>query len=105
LVASIVAGIITTFTVARLLDNCAPALANQYMTVFGLSHCIASTLSPPDVDRTHGEFYGAHGELIFLLVTWGFWTVLFGFVYFRFVFRGSKRSNQALERTADRREE
>jgi len=34
------------------------------------------------------------------LVTLGFWTLLFGTLYFRFVFRGIKRSNQALQPTA-----
>jgi hypothetical protein len=72
---------------ARLLDICVPALGEQYLTVFGLSDRIASTLSPPDFGWEHGEFYGAYGEVIFLLVTWGVWTALFAFVYFRFVFR------------------
>ena len=31
-------------------------------------------------------------------VTIAFWTLIFGAIYFRFLFRGTKRSNQAMKR-------
>jgi hypothetical protein len=48
------------------------------------------------------QFYGPHGRLVANIVQIGFWTILFGGLYFRFVFRGSKRSNQTLQPTAGR---
>ena len=88
LVKSILAGITTFYAIGLLLYICgAQLMLDPYRTVFGLSDRIASTISPPTFGWEYGEFYGRYGHLIFYLVTLGFWTALFAFVYFRFVFR------------------
>jgi hypothetical protein len=60
-------------------------LFDQYRYAFGLAPLVGHALEGPWI--LEDEFYGRHGSLIAGLTTIAFWTILFGGVYFRYVFR------------------
>ena len=61
---------------------------DQYRYAFGLAPLIGHALEGPWI--LEDEFYGQHGSLIASLTTIGFWTIVFGAFYFRYVFRRSR---------------
>ena len=60
-------------------------LFNQYRYAFGLGPLIGHALEGEWI--LEDEFYGKHGSLIAGLTTLTFWTLIFGGLYFRYVFR------------------
>ncbi len=58
---------------------------DQYRYAFGLAPLIGHAFEGPWI--LEDEFYGRHGSLIAGLTTIGFWTIVFGAFYFRYVFR------------------
>ena len=81
------AGLVTFYTIALsfgILGADSSRLFDQYRYAFGLAPLIGHALKGP---ATLGdEFYGQHGSLIAGLTTIAFWTIVFGALYFRYVF-------------------
>jgi hypothetical protein len=88
IIASAFAGFITYFAIGTLiaLTSNPWSISEKYFYVFGLSDRIAHLFDWPHYSN-EDEFYGPHGRAIAIGVTIGFWTVLFGTLYFRYVFR------------------
>jgi hypothetical protein len=90
LIASIRAAVVTVYVVAVALSltelTRAAWLFYRYLDVFGLAPRVAHLFDWPGYSEDD-EFFGPHGALIAYLVWLGVWTILFGALYFRFVFR------------------
>jgi hypothetical protein len=103
IVLSAAAGLVCFYAVAILtlaLGRGSDWLFNRYIDIFGLLSVVVRLVDPeyyPREEMGTPLGYNIAGALRLI-----FWTSLFGFVFFRFVFRPRQPSNQAMERTADR---
>jgi hypothetical protein len=107
LLVSLIAGLVSFYFGAVALQLLPSQwLLDHYSDPFGLATLVGrifcSYYSVGENDTGMFED-SARAELAARLFTASFWAVLFGAVYFYFVFR-TKRSNQPLQPTADRRE-
>ena len=85
---SAIAGVLTFYGIALAalaLRMDTSWLFDQYRYAFGLGPLIGHALEGEWI--IEDEFYGRHGSLIAGLTTVTFWTLLFGVLYFRYVFR------------------
>jgi hypothetical protein len=93
LIGSFLGGIVTFYAIAFALSftqfTKAGWLFSQYIDVFGLASSMGHLVQTAPFSDDD-EFYGPHGRLTAWLVTVGFWTLLFGALYFRFLFRARK---------------
>ncbi len=91
LIVSAFAGVVTFYAIGFALrfGVGASSLIYRYCDLFGLTTAIARLV---DRDYNHGEEMGSFlaGRIDFSVVI-SFWSLLFGFLYFRFVFRAQKR--------------
>ena len=87
---SLIAGVLTYVFVAFALSftqfTSAGWLFFQYSDVFGLASLAGHAVQTAAYSETD-EFYGPGGRMAAFIVTRGVWTVVFGGLYFRFVFR------------------
>jgi hypothetical protein len=89
-IASVVAGVITFYVILVAL---APTqwtrywwLFSSYKDVFGLAPFMGHSVETAPFSD-YNEFYGPYGQETADAVTIGFWTLVFGALYFVFVFR------------------
>jgi hypothetical protein len=85
-VASMVAGLVTFFGLAALLNSIGGyILVERYHSLWGLSHFIAMRIDPPGPND--GEFFGSFGAFLDFYFGIVIWALLFGLAYYQVLFR------------------
>lgn len=100
IILSAFAGLVFFYAVAfliRVVERGSGWLFTQYIDAFGLVSVVARLVDPEYYpDEEMGSPLGYNLAHIVRLI---FWTSIFGFIFFRFVFRPRQPSNHAMERT------
>jgi hypothetical protein len=101
---SAIAGLFVFYAIALLtnvLGRGSDWLFNQYIDIFGLLSLVVRLIDPEyNPPEEMGTPLGYNVAAIIRLL---FWISLFGFIFFRFVFRPRQPSNQPMQRTPTRR--